>query len=85
MTALLTGLIAAAALLTSMAAGAAPRISGGEPPGRERYRFIDPPGAQLLQPSQPSTILPWEAGPPRRDCRLRIVRGKPRWHCPRAR
>jgi hypothetical protein len=85
MTSWLTGLIAAAALLASMAAGVAASISGSNLPGRERYRFIDPPGAGLLQPSQPSTILPWEAGPPRRDCRLRVVRGKQRWHCPRAR
>jgi hypothetical protein len=85
MISLLTGLIVAAALLASMAAGAAAGISGSNLPGRERYQFIDPPGAGLLQPSQPSTILPWEAGPPRRDCRLRVVRGKQRWHCPRAR
>jgi hypothetical protein len=85
MTSLLTGLIAAIALLASMAVCAAAGISGSNLPGRERYRFIDPPGAGLLQPSQPSTILPWEAGPPRGDCRLRVVRGKQRWHCPRAR
>ena len=85
MTSSLTGLTATAALLASMAACAAAGISGSSLPGRERYQFTDPPGADLLQPSQPSTILPWEAGPPRRDCRIRVVRGKQRWHCPRAR
>jgi len=85
MTPVLTGLITAAALLASMTACAAAGISGSNLPGRERYQFTDPPGAELLQPSQPSTILPWEAGPSRRGCRLRVVRGKPRWHCPRGR
>lgn len=47
------------AIGTSLAAAAA-RIPSSEPPGLERKRFIDPPGAQLLQPTQPSTILPWE-------------------------
>ena len=85
MASFLTGLIAATTLFASMAACAAAGISGGNLPGRERYQFIDPPGAGLLQPSQPSTILPWETGPPRRDCRWRVVRGKQRWQCARRR
>ena len=83
MTSLLTGLSAAAALLASMAGCAAASIPGSALPGRERFQFTDPPGAGLLLPSQPGTILPWEAGPRRRDCRLRVVRRKQRWHCPR--
>jgi hypothetical protein len=51
--------LAIVAFSTSLAAAAA-RIPSSEPPGLERKRFIDPPGAQLLQPQEPSTILPWE-------------------------
>jgi hypothetical protein len=60
---------------TSLAAAAA-LIPSSELPGRERYRFVDPPGAQLLQPSEPSTILPWEARPRGTECRPGTRRGK---------
>jgi hypothetical protein len=51
--------LAIVAISTSFATAAA-RIPSSEPPGLERKRFVDPPGARLLQPSQPGTILPWE-------------------------
>jgi hypothetical protein len=63
------------ALSTSFAVAAA-RIPSSEPPGLERKRFVDPPGAQLLQPSEPSTVLPWEARPSGAECRPGATRGK---------
>jgi hypothetical protein len=51
--------LAIVAFSTSLAAAAA-RIPSSELPGRERERFVDPPAARLLQPTRPSTILPWE-------------------------
>jgi hypothetical protein len=62
------------ALSTSLAA-AAPRIPSSEPPGLERKRFVDPPGARLLQPQEPGTILPWEQ-PPTSACPPGTPRGK---------
>jgi hypothetical protein len=55
------------ALGTSLAA-AAPQVPSGEPPGRERYRFVDPPGAGLQLPREPSTTLPYETRRPAPDC-----------------
>ena len=45
-------------LIAVSAAFAEPRIAGGDLPGRERYRFTDPPGMQIIQPSAPRTVLP---------------------------
>ena len=47
-----------AVLLVGVGAAAA-QISGGDLPGRQRYRFVDPPGAQLLQPREPNMVLPY--------------------------
>ena len=56
--------IAAALVLTAThGAFAAPAISGSDLPGRERYRFVDPPGAGLMQPTQPSVQFPWDGRP----------------------
>jgi hypothetical protein len=70
------------AISTSFAAAAA-RIPSSELPGRERERFVDPPGARLLQPTAPSTILPWEARPPDPECRPSTMRGKRKARKPR--
>jgi len=56
-------------LLVLLAAGlgsaaAQPRIPSSDLPGRERERFVDPPGSSLIYPSQPSTTLPYEARRP---------------------
>jgi hypothetical protein len=67
--------LAIVAISTSIAAAAA-LIPSSELPGRERYRFVDPPGARLLQPGEPNTILPWEARPPGPECRPGSTRGK---------
>jgi hypothetical protein len=45
------------------AALAAAAIPSSELPGRERYRFVDPPGAGLMQPSEPPVRFPWDAKP----------------------
>jgi hypothetical protein len=74
--------LAIGAISTSLAAAAA-RIPSSEPPGLERKRFVDPPGAGLLQPSEPSTILPWEARPPGPECRPGSTRGKKKARKPR--
>jgi hypothetical protein len=60
----------------AMAAAAAPRIPSSEAPGRERERFVDPPGARLLQPTEPSTVLPYGTGRPAIDCPPRTRHGK---------
>ncbi len=46
---------------------AAPQIPASELPGRERERFIDRPGENLLLPRQPTTVLPWQ-------CRVHVTR-----------
>jgi hypothetical protein len=67
--------LAIVAISTSIAAAAA-LIPSSDLPGRERYRFVDPPGARLLQPGAPSTVLPWEARPLGSECRPGITQGK---------
>jgi hypothetical protein len=61
--AVMAGTVATGLMMTgtsiALAAGAAPHIPSSEAPGRERERFIDPPGAKLLKPNQPSTVLPY--------------------------
>jgi hypothetical protein len=53
--------------ISASAVLAAAQIPAGDLPGRERYRFVDPPGARLLQPSEPSTALPYGARRPSCD------------------
>jgi hypothetical protein len=67
--------LAIVAFSTSLAAAAA-RIPSSEPPGLERKRFIDPPGAQLMYPGEPRTILPWETRPSKLECPPGTPRGK---------
>jgi hypothetical protein len=62
-------------------AAAAPRISGGDLPGRERDRFVDPPVARALQQRVPDEVLRRDERPAYRTCprptrhgRIRIVR-----------
>jgi hypothetical protein len=62
-------------LATIHEALSAPAISGSDLPGRERYRFVDPPGAGLMQPTQPSVQFPWDgrtAG--QRACSVHVTR-----------
>ena len=57
----------AAGLLAGLGAAAA-QISGSDLPGRARERFVDPPGASLLQPREPNTVLPYGASGPQFSC-----------------
>jgi hypothetical protein len=76
------GILAAIAFMMigigTAAAAAVPRIPSSEAPGRERERFVDPPGARLLQPSQPSTVLPYGTQPFELHCRPRATHRKAR-------
>ena len=56
------------AVLPAGVGAAAAQISGGDLPGRQRYRFVDPPGAQLLQPREPNTVLPYGTHGPQFGC-----------------
>ena len=56
------------AVLPAGVDAAAAQISGGDLLGRQRYRFVDPPGAQLLQPREPNTVLPYGAHGPQFGC-----------------
>jgi hypothetical protein len=56
-------IVAMLMLIASPAALAATAIPSSELPGRERYRFVDPPGAGLMQPTQPSPRFPGDAKP----------------------
>jgi len=60
-------LAVAAGFLAGLGAAAA-QISGSDLPGRARERFVDPPGASLLQPREPNTVLPYGAGGPQLGC-----------------
>ena len=69
----LRSLIVATLVIGAGATPAAAQISGSDLPGRARERFVDPPGAGLLQPRQPSTVLPYDARGPQFGC----LPGKP--------
>ena len=58
--------------LTASVAAAAAAIPASELPGRERQLFIDPPGARLLYPAEPGTVLPYEAAPLGVECTPRV-------------
>jgi hypothetical protein len=67
----LAGLLA----IGTTSSAAAPQIPASELPGRERERFVDRPGENLLLPRQPTTVLPWEARPAsRQQCRVHVTR-----------
>jgi hypothetical protein len=59
--------LVAAVLLIGISAAAA-QISGSDLPGRERDRFVDPPGARLLQPRERNTVLPYGTSGPQIGC-----------------
>jgi hypothetical protein len=61
--------------LSASVAAAAAAIPSSELPGRERKLFVDPPGARLLNPGEPRTVLPYEARPSGVECRSHV---KPR-------
>ena len=67
--------IASLLVMGTTFAAAAPQIPASELPGRERERFMDRPGENLLLRRAPTTVLPWETNPsgPRR-CRLHVKR-----------
>ena len=53
---------------------AAAQIPASELPGRERVRFIERPGENLLLRRAPATRLPWEAtAPSGGKCRVHIA------------
>jgi hypothetical protein len=54
--------------LGASVAAAAPRIPSSELPGRERYRFVDPPGSRLLLPSESTVALPSAVEPRGSNC-----------------
>ena len=58
-----SAIIAVLTLTATQGALAASAIPSGELPGRERYRFVDPPGAGLMLPTQPSVQFPWDGRP----------------------
>ena len=72
--------IVVAALMIAAGATAAAQISGSDLPGRGRERFVDPPGASLLQPRESNTVLPYGANgtqfgcPPRKSHRKQRAR-----------
>jgi hypothetical protein len=51
------------ALGATQGALAAAAIPSSELPGRERFRFVDPPAQRGMQPGQPSVQFPWDATP----------------------
>jgi hypothetical protein len=61
-----------AALLLAIAsvsgAAAAPPIAGGDLPGRERYRFVDPPVARAMEQTAPAPLLFDDRRPTYRTC-----------------
>ena len=63
-------------VIGASAAGGAPQIPSSELPGRERERFVDPPGARLREPTRPVVSLPGEALPAVRKCKPRAARAK---------
>jgi len=69
---------AALVLFGATLAAAQPAIPGGDLPGQARQRFVDPPGAQLMQPTAPIVAWPSDARPKVRDCRPRTSPRKAR-------
>jgi hypothetical protein len=62
-------------LMSGAVAVAGPRIPSSELPGRERERFVDPPGARLMQPGGPTVSWPWDTKPTsQRNCRVHVAR-----------
>jgi len=72
-------------LLLASPALAAPRIPASDLPGRERYRFEDPPAARLLAPRAPTKVLPDTAQRLDSNCRSRRHGKRLRKRCAPAR
>jgi hypothetical protein len=51
------GTVLLLAIASISGAAAAPPIAGGDLPGRERYRFVDPPVARAMEQTAPSPPL----------------------------
>jgi hypothetical protein len=71
MVASICGLAAIVLLIGTTVCAAAPRIPPTDQPGRERQRFVDPPGFREIAP-RPSLLIP-ESGAKRtgkRKCRM---------------
>jgi hypothetical protein len=65
--------------VVALGAGVGPatsQIPPSELPGRERSRFVDPPGARLMQPTGPSTVLPYGRRKWELDCPPPTRQGK---------
>ena len=70
-------LVIATALVLGATQGAlaAAAIPSSDLPGRERYRFIDPPAQQGMQPGRSSTQFPWDAQPRGQgQCNVHVTR-----------
>jgi hypothetical protein len=65
-------------LMGGAVAVAGPRIPSSELPGRERERFVDPPGARLMQPGGPAISWPNAVRPTDPQCRPRASHRKQR-------
>jgi hypothetical protein len=57
------------------AAVAAPRIPPSDQPGRERFRFIDPPGFREIAP-RPPLAVPDRGVKPKSKRKCRVRKGK---------
>jgi hypothetical protein len=66
------GLAAIALLIGTTVCAAAPRIPPTDQPGRERQRFVDPPGFREIAP-RPPLVIPDTGVKPKskRKCRAR--------------
>jgi hypothetical protein len=61
------------AVICVSVAHAAPPIAGGDLPGRERERFVEPPVGRAYQ-QQPLALPEWRVLPVERWCRDRALR-----------
>jgi hypothetical protein len=72
MVASISGLAAIVFLIGTTVCAAAPRIPPTDQPGRERQRFVDPPGFREIAP-RPPLVIPDSGVRPKskRKCRAR--------------
>jgi hypothetical protein len=72
MVASISGLAAIVLLIGTTVCAAAPRIPPTDQPGRERQRFVDPPGFREIAP-RPPLVIPESGVRPKskRKCRAR--------------
>jgi hypothetical protein len=62
------GTVLLLAIASISSASGAPPIAGGDFPGRERYRFVDPPVARAMQQTAPNPLLLGDRRPTYRTC-----------------